>query len=58
MVTQTKNGTAVALVGLVEKINASHKECLKGLRSSLEHAWKTGTLLLEAKERVQTACMG
>jgi hypothetical protein len=44
-----------ALDELARRINASHRQCLKAVRGSLEHARQAGVLLLEAKEKVKAA---
>lgn len=47
--------SSVKLATLVSKIRASHRRCLKALRSSLEHARETGNNLIEAQATVK-AC--
>ena len=55
MTTEQSPATEHALTPLADKINDSHKRFLRSLRTSLEHARDTDTLLLEAREQVEAA---
>jgi hypothetical protein len=41
--------------GLAKQINSSHSEFLHSMRTSVGHARHTGSLLIEAKEKVEAA---
>jgi hypothetical protein len=42
----------VSLSALAEQINSEHRQCEESLRKTLNHAYRCGVLLLQAKENV------
>ena len=55
MTTEHRPATADTLAPLADRINDSHQRFLRSLRHALAHARDTGTLLLEARARVEAA---
>ena len=55
MTTEHRPATEDTLAPLADRINDSHQRFLRSLRHALAHARDTGTLLLEAREKVEAA---